>query len=708
MRKNAILSLAFLVLLAFPVRAEREMRELATGWRFIRQDAGLDADSTGWQQITIPHTWNAFDGQDGPAPGCDRKLNVKCANYFRGACWYARSLDIPAEWKGKRVFLRFEAAATVAKVYLNGELLGEHRGAFTAFCFELTPHVKWGQKNDLRVQVDNSHFDDVAPLAGDFNMDGGIYRPVWLIVTDPACITPLDHSSPGVYVTLKSIKNNVATLEVKSLISNGQNSSTNLEVVTELKEADGKMVASLTNQIEVAFGATAPVIQTFTIPHPHLWRGLNDPYLYSVTVQTQRNGKPVDEVVQPVGLRTVEISAEKGFLLNGNPYPIYGVSRHQDKRDKGWALSATDEEGDVRLILEMGATAIRFAHYPQNTHLHDLCDRAGLLVWDEVPLVNQLPRLADPMATPGGEVTPYFESNLEQQMREMILQLGNHPSVAWWGLFNELGRTNAVAALPLVERLNRLAHSLDPTRITVAASNKTGLPVNHIADATCYNVYPGWYGGIAEDMTKLIEERFAEQAQRRMGISEYGAGGNPFQHQEGILKKPVWQGDWHPEEWQSLVHEHDWAAMKNNPKLWGTFLWTMFDFAADWRNEGDQPGLNDKGMVRQDRKLKKDVYYFYQANWSRKPMVYIAERRLTPRRTAKTEVKVYSNCKEVELIVNGKSLGKLGPDAINTLRWKNVTLKSGANQIVAIGKDGKQQCEDECEWILETDAPSGP
>ena len=705
MRTKAILSVIVLALLP-SVHAERLTRGLATDWKFIKQDAGLQADATAWDQVTIPHTWNAFDGQDGPAPGCDRKLNVKCANYFRGPCWYARSLDIPADWKDKRIFLRFEAATTVAKVYLNGQLLGEHRGAFTAFCFELTPQVKWGRTNALRVRVDNSRFDDVAPLAGDFNMHGGIYRPVWLIITDPVCITPLDYGSPGVYVTLRSVSKDAATIEVKSFISNGQDAAAKLEVATELRDAGGKVLARLASGIEVAAGTNTPVIQTFTIPHPHLWQGLDDPYLYSVAVQARRDGKAVDEITQTVGLRTVEISPEKGFLLNGEPYPIYGVGRQQDKRDKGWALSAADDEEDLRLIQEMGATAIRLAHYPQSTRFHDLCDRAGLLVWDEVPFVNQLPRLDDPKAKPGGEVTPQFSANLEQQMREMILQRYNHPSVAWWGLFNELGRTNTVAAFPLVERLNQLAHTLDSRRITVAASNKTGLSVNHVADATCYNVYPGWYGGSAEDMPKLIDERFAEQSQRRVGISEYGAGGNPFQHQEGIRKKPVWQGDWHPEEWQSLVHERDWAAMKNNPKLWGVFIWAMFDFAADWREEGGQPGLNDKGLVTRDRKLKKDAFYFYQANWSKKPMIYIAERRLTPRKLGKVEVKVYSNCAEIDLSVNGKSLGMATPDVIHVFRWENVVLQAGSNQIKVIGHVGDEQCMDKCEWVVEADASS--
>jgi beta-galactosidase len=387
-------------------------------------------------------------------------------------------------------------------------------------------------------------------------------------------------------------------------------------------------------------------------------------------------------VTQTFGFRAIEISEKKGFLLNGKPYPIRGVNRHQEKRDKGWALTAADDELDLRLIQEMGATAIRLAHYPQSERFHDLCDRAGILLWDEVPFVNDVP-------TSG--------ANIEQQLREMIAQRRNHPSIFCWGIFNEIQRRHSEAAVPFVRRLNELAHELDPSRFTVAASHGTGFPSNFIVERQCYNVYPGWYHGEPDDIVNMLDERFAELGKRRFAISEYGAGGNPAQHEEGAVKKPVHNGPWHPEEWQCHVHEREWRAFQNNPMLWGTFLWVMFDFAVDSRNEGGTPGLNDKGTVTHDRQLKKDVYFFYQANWTTRPMVYIASRRMTPRQQTTTEVKVYSNCPEVELKVNGRFLGKAKPDNIHVFRWENVPLQPGPNVIEASGRGAS----DRCEWVLQ-------
>ncbi len=633
--------------------AQRQTIELASDWQFARTTGA-------WERVSIPHTWNAFDGQDGGK------------NYFRGRCEYRRSFDIPAKWKGKRIFLRFEAVSQTAKVFLNGQPLGEHRGAFTAFCFEATPHVKFGQPNELRVEADNSRLDDVPPLSGDFNVCGGIYRPVWMIVTDPVCVTPLDYGSPGVYITA----NTNGTVEVKTLVSNGLSTPAKIRVEATI----GERRTALT--VPLASGKTETVTQRIVVPNPRLWRGLQDPHLYTVTVRVRRAGRVVDEVTQTFGFRAIEISEQKGFLLNGKPYPIRGVNRHQEKQDKGWALDAADDELDLRLIREMGATAIRLAHYPQSTRFHDLCDRAGILLWDEVPFVNDVP-------TSG--------TNIEQQLREMIAQRYNHPSIFCWGVFNEIQRRQSDAAVPFVRRLNELAHELDPTRFTVAASHGTGFPSNFIVDRQCYNVYPGWYHGEPDDIVKMLDERFAEQRQRRFAISEYGAGGNPHHHEEGVVKKPLHNGPWHPEEWQCHVHEREWAAFQNNPKLWGTFIWVMFDFAVDGRNEGGIPGLNDKGMVTHDRQLKKDVYFFYRANWTAKPMVYIASRRMTPRKQATTDVKVYSNCPEVELKVNGRSLGKAGPNDVRVFRWENVPLQPGRNTIEAVARGAS----DRCEWILE-------
>jgi len=658
--------------------------EVDTGWKFIQQDAGVGAPVTStWEDVTIPHTWNALDAQKGKAgnPGLPE-------GYFRGPCWYVRKLDIPAGWKGKRVFIRFEAASLVAKTYLNGQLLGEHRGAFTAFCYELTGGLNYGGSNELRVEVDNSHREDVPPLAGDFNVDGGIYRPVHLIVTDPVCITPLYFGSPGVFLAEKAVGSDAATVEAQTLVSNGGPGPQKVAVRTQVADAAGKVVATVAGDAQVAPGATSPVTMTFTVAHPTLWQGRINPYLYTVTVDVLRDGNVVDEVTQPLGLRTVAITRENGFLLNGQRYPIHGVDRHQDLRDKGWALTPQDHERDARIMLEMGVTAIRLAHYPQSEYFHDLCDHNGILLWNEVSLVDMI------------RDGPDFAANAEQQLRELILQRYNHPSVAFWGLFNELGNLPGPAPDALLTRLKSVVNELDKTRVIVAASDKDHRSYNLIPDWTCFNTYPGWYGkGVAQDMKAYIDAH-AQEIGKPIGLSEYGAGGNPAQHQEGPPQKVDNKGPFHPEEYQGYVHEVDWAQIQNNPNVWGSFIWAMFDFSSAKRNEGGAVGVNDKGLVTQDRKIKKDAFYFYKANWTSAPMVYIASRRMTPRKVATTEVKVYSNCAEVALTVNGRSLGAVKPDGERICRWENVTLAPGENRVDAVGTGAGERVADSCGWTL--------
>jgi beta-galactosidase len=674
--------------------ATRQDRMLADGWRFIRDDAGLAADIGTWQSVTLPHTWNtvaadAGDHADDP--------HFK-SGYYRGACWYARTLDIPADWKGKRVFIRFEAASLVARTYLNGQLLGEHRGAFTAFCYELTPYLHFGAANELRVQVDNSPQDDIPPLSGDFNMDGGLYRPVHLIVTDPLCISPLNMASPGVYLTTKSLTNSAAEIEVKTLVSNGGAASADLQVKTKITDPAGKLVATGTQAASVESGTTGEVLSTITISSPHLWNGRKDPWLYTATVSLVSGNTTVDSIQQPLGLRTVAIGEDKGFLLNGQPYPIHGVDRHQDWGNQGWAATPANYDEDAKIILDMGTTAIRLAHYPQSDYWHNLCDHNGLLLWNEVSLVNYV------------HDTPAFNANAEQQLRELILQRYNHPSIAFWGIFNELGNQKGDAPDPLLQRLKSVIQELDSSRLIVGASDHYKRTYNQIPDHTAFNIYPGWYNKFGT-LDSMLQTAIDEFGGKRIALSEYGAGANTMQHEEGPLTQPNPRGPFHPEEWQTYVHETDWAAMKDNPHLWGTFIWVMFDFQVGSRHEGSQPHLNDKGLVTEDRKTKKDAYYFYQANWADKPMVHIASKGMTPRRLGVTGVEVFSNCDKVELTVNGISLGSVSADNVKVFRWPNVTLQLGRNRIKAIASSGQGQLTDSCEWVLDPAAaptPPGP
>jgi beta-galactosidase len=671
----------------FPVWAQRESSDLATDWKFIKRDVALESPTDAWDSVTIPHTWNNLDGQDG------KKAEPQFKDgYYRGPGWYARSVQVLPEWKNKRVFVRFEAASTVAQVYCNGHLLGVHRGSFTAFCFELTRYLRFDGPNELRVRVDNSQFDDVPPLSGDFDVMGGIYRPVHLIVTDPVCISPLDYASPGVYLTTKSVAKDSAWVDVRTVLSSSLTDKAREQLTVELDDANGKFLQSVGEFFYVNPGTMSPPSLSLNIAHPHLWNGRLDPYLYRVVVRVSGNGSHGDEVTQPLGLRTVAITNEEGFLLNGQPYPIHGVNRHQDRRDKGWAMSNADHDEDLKLMLDMGVTAIRLAHYPQSEYVHDLCDRNGILLWNEVSLVNVL------------KDTPEFKANASQQLHEMILQRCNHPSAAFWGMFNELEKKADPIAVPMIGALKAEAKQLDPSRLNVAASCVFGVGFDTVPDWVCYNPYPGWYNGMPADLTRYIDDRYRENGNKRIGISEYGAGANPFQHQEEPLTKPQPFGPFHPEEWQASVHEQDWAQIKNNPKLWGSFIWCMFDFASDHREEGGTQGVNDKGMVSEDRKVKKDAYFFYQANWTSAPMLHIAGSRLVNRTNPSVDVKVYSNCPRVELTVNGKSLGPVVPDDCCTFRWEKVQLQPGHNVVEADAIH--EQLTDTCTWN-ETAPPPG-
>ena len=690
--------------------AQRQTVALPDGWRFLKHDAQpSEPISDEWQPVRVPHCWNALDGQDGKAAHPEYK-----AGYYRGPAWYERALEIPAEWKDRRVFIRFGAAFLVADVYLNGEHLGQHRGGFAAFCYELTDKLKFGAPNELRVRVDNARNEEIAPLSADFTMEGGLYRPVELLVTDQTCITPLDFAGPGVYATPTHVSADDADVELETKVLDAakhpDGSLQGFHVDAAIYDADGKRQPEsamfqtrsypMTREAHDTQGKTllleedagpVSIKQRFHVDHPHLWNGRKDPYLYTVDVKIMRNGKVVDEVTQPLGFRTVEVSQEKGFLLNGQPYPIHGVNRHQEKRDQGWALSDADHDADFQIIREMGATAVRLAHYQQAEHVHDIADRSGLLLWQEIPLVNEI----------GGSEA--FAENAKQQLTEMIRQGYNHPSILTWSTFNELYNVKTTPPCePLIASLDKLARELDPGRVPSGVScHPEKAALDRIPEWIGFNEYPGWYGRKVDDLARVVHHDAEVAGGKRIALTEYGAGANPAQHQEGALVQPKPGGPFHPEEWQAFFHERSWAQLEADPDVWGTFIWAMFDFASDTRNEGGNPGVNDKGLVTEDRKIRKDAFYFYKANWNPEPMVYLASRRMTPRKEAQTEVKAYSNGGEVTLRVNGESVGTAKPDEVRVCRWPGVRLEPGVNRVEVTARtaDGRE-LRDGCEWVL--------
>ena len=627
-----------LVALAGPSLAAdgRSVVPLDTGWAF----EGPSVDGrTVRGTVTLPHTWNATDSLDG-------------LEYARGVGTYTRVLAIEASSKGRRFFLRFEGANTVADVEVNGHAVGQHRGGYTAFAFEITPFVRPGAENTLVVRVDNRKQPDVLPLGGDFNIYGGLHRPAWLVATGPVCVSLLDHASPGVYVRQPKVSEAEAQVEVTTVVSNGGAGPAAVSLTTTLLDAAGASFAEATRDESVAPGETR-VTQALSITRPRLWQGREDPYLYQARVRVAVGGQVVDEVTQSLGLRTLRFDAKEGFFLNGKPLKVRGVSRHQDWKGKGAALTNADHETDLALIVEVGANAVRLAHYPHAEHFHDLCDRAGLLVWAEIPFVDSF--------MGGYADTPAFRENGRQQLVELVRQAGNHPSIALWGIYNELTERggNTAAQVGYVRELQALAKQEDPGRPTTAASLLgPGNPLAAIPDTIAFNRYFGWYNGRPEALGPFLDDAASELPGRAIGVSEYGAGGDPAQHEQPPRRPFPLFHPWHPEEYQALVHEGNWAEIEKRPFVWGGFVWNMFDFGVHSRREGGTNAINDKGLVTYDRSLRKDAFYFYKASWSPEPVLYITSRRHVVREAARTDVKVYANVEDIELRVEDQPQGR--------------------------------------------------
>jgi len=658
--------------------AARESQTLDAGWRFKLEDVpGAEkkaCDTALWETVSLPHNWGWQEAQQGK-------------QFYRGPGWYRRELVVAKE-SGKRNFLKFGAASLVADVYLNEKLLGEHRGGFGAFCVEITRELSGTGTNLLAVRVDNTKAADIAPLDGDFSVYGGLYRPVQLLVTADQNISPADHGSPGVAWQQTRVTETAAELDVTAQISNGKTNKNTLKLVARVADAEGRIAAESQQTITLAGRDTAPYFLRVTVPKPHLWNGSKDPYLYRATVELcSTNDVVLDQVAQPLGLRYYTVDPAKGFFLNGQPYHLHGVDRHQDFMNKGWAISEADIDTDMALLKELGATVVRCAHYQHSDYFYSLCDRAGILVWAEIPQVNIV------------RATPEFENTSRNQLLDLIRQNCNHPSIFVWSLGNEIASESDDPHRELQD-LKAVAHGEDPTRLTIVATMTDARPqMNRIPDLLGWNIYPGWYGGSKEDYGRDLDWRRNSSRNGGFCVSEYGAGANPAQHEQSP-RHPKPAGQWHPEEWQAEVHEAAWAALKQRPFVWGTFVWCLFDFAVSTRNEGSTPGLNDKGLVTRDRQTKKDAFYFYKANWSEEPVVYITSRRDNERTNAVTDVKIYSNGKNLKLFLNGTLQDPVIGGEDDVFIWKKLTLVSGENKVVAEADFPGGSRRDECVWRL--------
>ena len=671
LQSSRLVSVVLFMLWGMSIFAQRQDILLNNDWnfRFSHQvQKGTEV------RVDLPHTWNAQDALSGKI------------DYKRGIGNYEKNLFIRPEWKGKRLFIRFEGVNNIADVFVNRRHIGEHRGGYGAFIFEITGKVEYGKENSILVRVNNGEQLDIMPLVGDFNFYGGIYRDVHLLIIDETCISPLNYASPGVRLIQDSVSHKYAKVRAVVDLSNG--GSGNREVELNVRLLDGqRVVKEGTKKVNLSGNAAMQQEFTFEIDQPHLWNGRQDPFLYQAEVILSRNGQMVDRVIQPLGLRFYRIDPDKGFFLNGKHLPLQGVCRHQDRSEVGNALRPQHHEEDAALMLEMGVNAVRLAHYPQATYFYDLMDKNGIIVWAEIPFVG-----------PGGYNDkgfvdlPAFRANGKEQLKELIRQHYNHPSICVWGVFNELTELGD-NPVEYIKELNVLAHQEDPTRPTTSASNQMG-DLNFITDAIAWNRYDGWYGGTPADLGKWLDRMHKDHPEICIAISEYGAGASIY-HQQDSLVKTVPTSWWHPENWQTYYHIENWKTISSRPYVWGSFVWNMFDFGAAHRTEGDRPGINDKGLVTFDRKVRKDAFYFYKANWNREePMLYLTGKRNTVRTQRLQTITAFTNLSGAELFVNGKSYGKAIPDSYAILEWKNVELEPGENEIKVVSTNKKLPLSD--------------
>ena len=601
------------------------------------------------EQVNLPHTWNAVDGNDGNG------------SYLRTTGVYTRTFTAPKQPReGGRTYVEVLAAALNSTVKVNGQVATTHEGGFSIFRADVTDLCHEGE-NELTIEVSNEDTPSMYPSSADFTFYGGLYRGVNLISVPNAHFDLDYYGGPGMMVTPVPTEDGGANFTIKSFVTNPAD---DLTVMYSIEDCFGREVAS-------AVRGSADTEVTIYVPDAQLW-SMDEPNLYTVVATLQRNNEEVDEIAANVGVRSFKVTPDEGFSINGVPTPLRGVSRHQDRVFEGNALTAEEHYDDAMLIKELGANTIRLAHYQHSQDFYDACDEIGFAVWAEIPFISVFKK---------GEGA---HKHVMEEMKELIIQNYNHPSIMFWGISNEILIGGISQELVDTHHdLEKLCKELDPTRLTTIAHVSTtpvNGPMHHITDLESYNHYFGWYGGQMEQNGPWLDQFHAEHPDICIGISEYGC--------EGII-------NWHSntpqckdytEEYQALYHEHMAQVFEDRPWVWASHVWNMFDFGCAARNEGGVSGRNNKGLITMDRKTKKDSYFVYQAYWTQTPMVHIAGRRHAQRAGETTEIKVYSNQDTVVLYVNGKEVGQ--QTAHRVFKF-NAALNEGFNTIVAVAGDVK-------------------
>ncbi len=629
----------------------RKVINLNDNWKFIQKDAGLpDAFPADWQTVTLPHTWNAIDGQDGNG------------SYDRGRYWYAKSFETPRQpLAGGRVFVEILAAGQQATVYVNGKEAVYHEGGYSIFRADITDLCREEGENLLVVACSNEHKESVYPQSADFTFYGGLYRGVNLISVPDAHFDLEYYGGPGIQVTPEPCEDGGAVFDI---VTYTKNTDENFTVLYSICDADG-------NEVGYACRPADDTRVTIYVPDARKW-DIDDPCLYTVTALLQRRNEAYDEISANVGVRSFSCDPDKGFIINGVETPLRGVSRHQDQLYKGNALTREDHFRDAELIKELGANTIRLAHYQHSQDFYDACDKLGFIIWAEIPFISVFNK--DPEA----------HQNCISQLKELIIQNYNHPSICFWGISNEI--LIGGISEKLVENhkeLNALAKELDPTRLTTIAHvtmTPVESPMHGITDVESYNHYFGWYGGKMEDNGPWLDNFHKAHPDICLGLSEYGCEGIITYHGPNPACKD------YSEEYQALYHEHLAKVLDERPWMWSSHVWNMFDFGCAARDEGGVAGRNNKGLMTIDRKTKKDSYYIYKAYWNKEPMVHLCGKRYAQRSGETTEIRVYSNQPAVTLYLNGEKVAEQTSEKVFVF---TVSLADGFNTIMAAAGDIK-------------------
>lgn len=637
-----------------PAHAQHETQTINDSWKFLKGECTSAADSafndSQWADIHLPHTWNtdAYTEKD----------------YYRGTGWYRRRITLPKDWEGKQVFLKLDAASKAATLFINGKNIGEHAGGYTACTFNITPFLSFRSPNVLAIRVDNARMD-IPPISGDFTFFGGIYRDMWLTAVPDQHFNLTNHGSDGIFISTPQVSEEKATLSIRGEIKNDAREKANLELIHSIYQPDGTLLQTLKKSIQLKPGETY-AFQNAASPilYPRLWTP-ETPALYRIetTLRDRKTKVVLDQSNHHTGFRWFHFDADKGFFLNGKPYKLRGICRHQDQKPIGVALTDEMHRRDMKLMKEMGANFIRVSHYPQDDALLEMCDKLGMLAWEEIPIIDIVPE------------TPGYGDNCERNLREMIRQHYNHPSIIAWGYMNEIllvtqRKYKTEAELkPAIERASSLAKRLekvlkeeDSTRVSTMAFhgsnsyNETG--ISNITDIVGWNLYQGWYGGDVTGFEKYLAQQHRDYPTHPMIVSEYGAGSDRRLHS---LTPRAFDFSI---EYQQKYLEHYLPVLENTPYVCGGTHWNFIDFCSALRDES-MPRINNKGLVYADR-TPKDVYYYYQAAWRKDiPVLHIASRDWTHRSGVQQgntpvllPVKVYSNLPEVELFIDGESIGK--------------------------------------------------